>query len=109
MVHDGDLWRAYKRTRVHNQGRKKFGKTKRQGELYDSKANEEEELPQGAKLLHSGRTCVALRRRVRRTELGEFLLGRFWLSLEMQVCGGMCEAEPKSVKSVETKRQSLEK
>jgi hypothetical protein len=27
----------------------------------------------------------------------------------MQVCGGMCEAELKSVKSVETKRQSLRK
>jgi hypothetical protein len=25
------------------------------------------------------------------------LFRRFWVSLEMQVCGGMCEAEPKSV------------
>jgi hypothetical protein len=63
-VRDGDLWKAYKRTRVLNQGRKKFAKTKRQGELYDSEVDEEEELPQGAKSLHSGRTCAALRRRV---------------------------------------------
>jgi hypothetical protein len=62
MIHEGDLWRAYKRTRVLNQGRQKFGKTKRQGELYDFEANEEEELLQGAKSLHSRRTYVALRR-----------------------------------------------
>jgi hypothetical protein len=82
MVRDGDLWRAYKRTRVLNQGSKMFGKTKRQGEIYDSEASKKEEIPQGVKSLHSRRTCVALRRRVRRTKLGGFLLGRFWLSLE---------------------------
>jgi hypothetical protein len=36
--------------------------------------------------------------------MGEFLLGRFWLGLETQVRGGMCEAKSKFVKSVETKR-----
>jgi hypothetical protein len=54
MVHDGDLWRSYKRTRVHNQGRKFLA---RQGEKESSvilRKDEEGELPQGAKSLHLG-------------------------------------------------------
>jgi hypothetical protein len=88
-VHDGDHWRAYKRTRVHNQKGKNFGKTKRQRELYDFEVDEEEMLPQGAKSLHFGRTCTALRRRVQLIEMDEFILGRFWISLKckpMEAC-----------------------
>jgi hypothetical protein len=81
IVHDDDLWRDYKRTRVHNQGRKILERTWRQGYIYDSKEEKEEELPQGFKSLHFGRTCVFLRRRVSWIELGEFILGIFWLSL----------------------------
>jgi hypothetical protein len=36
-------------------------------------------------------------------------MGIFWLSPKTEVYGGMCEEEPKSVNSVETKRKSLRK
>jgi hypothetical protein len=53
IVYDGDLWSPYKRTRVHNQGRK-FERQGDQEELYGYEADEEGELPQGAKSLHLG-------------------------------------------------------
>jgi hypothetical protein len=79
-------------------------RTWRQGELCDSEVDEEKELPQGAKSLHSGRTCVSLRRRVRTNRTGRIYLGHILAKSEMQVCGGMCEVKPKSMKSMEMKK-----
>jgi len=59
-------------------------------ELCDSEGKKEKDLPQGVKSLHFGRTCATLRRGSQKIELGEISLGIFWLSMEMQVCGGMC-------------------
>jgi hypothetical protein len=50
--------------RVLNQGRICLEITWGKIELYDFDADREEDLPQEAKSLHSGRTCGTLRRRV---------------------------------------------
>jgi hypothetical protein len=53
MIHNGDLWSPYKRTRAHNQGRI-FGRQGEQEEICGSEADKEGKLPQGAKSLHMG-------------------------------------------------------
>jgi hypothetical protein len=61
--HTSDPWIPYK-SKGNKTKREMFGKNLEKRELYNFEANGEEEIPQGSKSLHSGRTCVVLRRRV---------------------------------------------
>jgi hypothetical protein len=60
---DGDLWSPYKRTRVHNQGRR-LAQQGEQDQLCDSKADldEERRAPSRIQVAPNGRTCASLRR-----------------------------------------------
>jgi hypothetical protein len=63
IVHNGDPWTTYKIKMALNQGRISLERTWGQIELYDFEADEEEEIPQGAKLFNFWRSCDTLRMR----------------------------------------------
>jgi hypothetical protein len=93
------------REQAHNKGRK----LERQGEkeeLCGSKANEECELPQGAKFLHLGGLVLPFG-----GFDGKSWASVFWASFaevwKRRSVGGMCEAEVKSMKSAKTKRRQV--